>query len=283
MIPAHLHPAPGGPGVGVVAPIAAAAVLSAVAGYLLASARLRRRGDAWPRPREASFAAGGAALLWALLAGAPGGPFTAHMAQHLLLGMIAPLLLVLGRPLTLLLRTLPPGRTRRGVLALAHSRPAAWLLCPPAAALLDIGGLWLLYRTPLLAAAQHHPLAHAAVHLHVLAAGLLFSLAVCQLDPLRHRWSPHHRGAVLLAAGAAHAVLAKSLYAAAPPGVAVTGADLRAGAQLMYYGGDLVELALAAVLAAQWYAAAGRARARRLRRARRAAEGRAAEGRAAVR
>ncbi|MEU4547095.1 hypothetical protein [Nonomuraea dietziae] len=34
----------------------------------------------------------------------------------------------------------------------------------------------------------------------------------------------------------------------------------------MYYGGDLVELGLAAVLAVQWYAVAGRAHARALRR-----------------
>ncbi|MEV6379503.1 hypothetical protein AB0M31_08810 [Streptomyces sp. NPDC051773] len=36
---------------------------------------------------------------------------------------------------------------------------------------------------------------------------------------------------------------------------AFTSADLRTGAQLMYYGGDLVEIALAATLAVQWYAA----------------------------
>ncbi|MGI5479979.1 hypothetical protein [Streptomyces lavendofoliae] len=34
----------------------------------------------------------------------------------------------------------------------------------------------------------------------------------------------------------------------------------------MYYGGDLVELALAVVLAVQWYARTGRAHARRLAR-----------------
>nr|WP_255672711.1 cytochrome c oxidase assembly protein [Glycomyces amatae] len=235
--------------------------------YAWGADRVRRRGDAWPWHRDAAFTVGAGALAYASTAALPGGPFTAHMGRHLVVGMAAPLLLVLARPLTLAFRALRPGRARRALLRLAHSRPAAWLAFPPAAALLDVGGLWLLYRTPLLAAVQHHPTAHTLLQLHVLAAGVLFAFAVCGLDPVRRRWGPVWRGATLLAAGAAHAVLAKSLYTAPPPGAAVTAADLQTGAQLMYYGGDLVELALAAVIALQWYAATGRDRARRHRRA----------------
>ncbi|MET9799648.1 cytochrome c oxidase assembly protein [Streptomyces sp. NPDC006368] len=236
------------------------AASTAAAVHLAGSARLRRRGDAWPWRRDVSFTAGCAALAYAMTAALPGGPFTAHIVQHLVVAMAAPLLLVLGRPLTLALRALPPGPARRALVAVGHSRPAAVLLFPPVAALLDIGGLWLLHRTPLSAAAHHHPLLGAAVHLHVLAAGLLFTFAVCGLDPLRHRWSLAWRGATLLAAGTAHAVLAKTLYAVPPPGTAHAGADLRTGARLMYYGGDAVEFALAAVLAVQWYATAARRR-----------------------
>ncbi|GAA2392256.1 cytochrome c oxidase assembly protein [Streptomyces glaucosporus] len=258
MTPAHVHPS--GPGPASLA--AAATALSAVAVYLLAAARLRRRGDAWPPARDVCFAAGGAALAAAALVAPPGGPFTAHMARHLAVGMAAPLLLVLARPLTLALRLLRPGPVRRTLLAAAHSRPAGWLVCPPVAAVLDVGGLWLLYRTPLWAAVHGRPVLDAAVHLHVLAAGLLFTFAVCRLDPVRRRWGLLPRGAALLGAGAAHAVLAKSLWASPPPGTGFAPADLRTGARLMYYGGDLVEIALALVLAVQWYAAGGRALAR---------------------
>ncbi|GAA2942509.1 cytochrome c oxidase assembly protein [Streptomyces enissocaesilis] len=268
MTPAHTHPALAEASPGTAQLLAAAGAVLAVALYLTAAARLRRRGDAWPLRRDASFAAGGIALAAAATATPPGGAFTAHMAQHLVAAMAAPLLLVLARPLTLVLRTLPPGPARRGLLATAHSRPAAWLAFPPSAALLDVGGLWILYRTPLFAAVHDRPLLRAAVHLHVLAAGLLFTFAVCRLDPLRRRWSLPWRGAALLAAGAAHAVLAKTLYVTPPPGTAFTGADLRTGAQLMYYGGDLAEAALGAALATQWYAATGRARAARDRRRR---------------
>ncbi|MGA4845777.1 cytochrome c oxidase assembly protein [Streptomyces sp. G5(2025)] len=254
-------------GAGLFGAVVAVAALTVVLAYLAAATRLRRRGDAWPRHRDASFTAGGAALAHAFVGTLPGGPFTAHVGQHLAVAMAAPLLLVLGRPLTLVWRVVPPGPARRGLLTVARSRPAAWLLFPPLAALLDIGGLWLLHRTPLLAATHHRPLLGAAVHAHVLAAGLLFTFAVCRLDPVRHRWGLAWRGGTLLAAGWAHAVLAKSLYAAPPPGTGFTADDVHTAARLMYYGGDLVEVALATVLAAQWYAAAGRALRRRGSRA----------------
>ncbi|MEV4101691.1 cytochrome c oxidase assembly protein [Nonomuraea sp. NPDC049649] len=241
------------------------AVLAAVV-YLVAAHRLRRRGNDWPWPRQASFTAGAALIAAAVAVPVPGGPFTVHMAQHLLAGMFAPVLLVAGRPLTLALLVLRPGRPRRRLLAVAHSRPAGWLAAPAVAVTLDLGGLWLLYRTPLLAATGRNPWLHAAVHLHVIAAGTLFAFAVCQLDPVRRRWGLPWRVGALLAGGAAHAVLAKTLYAVPPPGTAYDPADLRAGAQLMYYGGDLAELALAAVVAAGWYAAAGRAHRRARRR-----------------
>ncbi|MFF3848238.1 cytochrome c oxidase assembly protein [Streptomyces sp. NPDC002328] len=264
MTPVHVHHPPAGPGwADLAAPCAAAATALAVAAYLLAAHRLRSRADAWPRARDASFVAGGVLTAWTVLGEPPGGPFTAHAAQHLAAGMAAPLLLVLARPLTLCLRNLPPGRVRRGLLAIAHAQPVGVLLFPPVAAAVDVAGLWLLYRTGLFAAAQHHPALHAVVHAHVWAAGLLFAFAVCQLDPVRHRWSLAVRGTVLLAVGGLHSVLAKSLYAVAPPGTAFTAGDLHTGAQLMYYGGDLTELALAVVLAAQWYTATGRAHARR--------------------
>ncbi|MFI8195358.1 cytochrome c oxidase assembly protein [Streptomyces sp. NPDC085942] len=258
MIFAHVHPGPA-TAPGPLELVTVAGALSATAFYLLAAARLRRRGDGWPRWRGVSFTAGGAGAAWAAVGPLPGGPFTAHMVQHLIVGMAAPLLLVGARPLTLALRALTPGATRRGLLALAHSRAAAWLVFPPLAALLDVGGLWLLYRTGLFAAMRHEPWLHAAVHAHVLAAGLLFTFAVGQLDPVRRRRSVVLRGATLLAAGAAHSVLAKTLYAAEPPGTAFTAADLHTGAQVMYYGGDLAEAALAVVVAASWYRATGRA------------------------
>lgn len=256
----------------------AAVAVGTILAYSWGADRLRRRGDAWPWHREAAFTIGAWAIAYACVGPLPGGPFTIHMGQHLILGMGAPLLLVLARPPTLALRALRAGRARRTLLAFLRSKPAAWLAFPPVPALLSVGGLWLLYRTPVFAAVQPQPAAHTLLQAHVLLTGLLFTFAVCQLDPVGHRWSLAWRAGTLLAAGAAHAVLAKALYAAPPPGTAVTAPDLETAAQLMYYGGDLAELALAAVLALQWYRAVGRARAREHRRTALRANGRGGGG-----
>jgi putative membrane protein len=77
---------------------------------------------------------------------------------------------------------------------------------------------------------------------------------------------------VILLAFAAHGTIAKMTYAAGP-GVARAGdiseQSWQLGAQLMWYGGDAVELLLVIAFALQWYHDGGR----RLERARREREG----------
>ncbi|MFT7874348.1 MULTISPECIES: cytochrome c oxidase assembly protein [Amycolatopsis] len=228
--------------------------LLALAAYETGAWRLRRRGDRWPPIRDAVFGAG------VVVALAPGGStFTAHVLQHVLVGMLAPVLIVLARPVTLLLRAVPAAARR----LLKHAlRAAGVLVFPPVAAVLEVGSLWLLYRTDLFAKIGDAPW----LHLHVFLTGLLFTTAICRLDPLRHRAGLGVRAGALIGAAAAHAVLAKTLYVSPPPGVVLAVADRQAGAQLMYYGGDVVELGLALIVALQWYAARGRAQARSSRR-----------------
>ena len=121
---------------------------------------------------------------------------------------------------------------------------------PGVAAVLDVGGLWLLYGTPLLDLAHEHPLLDVVVHGHVLLAGYLFTAVLVGSDPLPHRRGTRHLLVVLVLALAAHDVLAKRLYAAAA-GMDVV--DEQRGALLMYYGGDAVDLALAVLICARWY------------------------------
>jgi putative membrane protein len=223
--------------------------------YTACAVRLRRRGDRWPVRRDAGFWLGG----WLLVA-AFAVPweswlpsFTAHTAAHLTAGMAAPLPIVLARPVTLALRTLPvPGR--RALVSLTRTRLVAALVFPPVAATLDIGGLWLLHRAPVPPSWHHSPF----LVLHFFAAGALFTFALLAVDPIRHRPGFALRAGTLAAAAAAHAVLAKSLWATGPPGTNHSPADLHLASQLMYYGGDAVEIALAVVLASQWYRAQGR-------------------------
>jgi putative membrane protein len=219
------------------APLLAGALVYA-AGLLAA----RRRGRSWPAGRAACWYAGLAA------ASVPTGmDFVSHMAGHLLLGMVAPLLLVFGAPGTLALRALPVRPARR-LSRLLATRPVRLLTHPVSAAVLDGGGLWILYATPLYAVMMQHQF---LMQVHMLIAGSLFVYAVAGLDPMPHRPSHAVRAVALLAFLASHAILAKYLYAHPPVGVPVP--DAENGAELMYYGGDVADLALVVVFCWQWY------------------------------
>jgi putative membrane protein len=199
--------------------------------YPLAVARAVHRGP-WPAYRTAAWCAGVVAAAVGITLAASADRAT-HATGHLLLGMLAPLLLVLSAPVTLALRALPADRAR-SLSAVLRSTPALVLSFPLVAAVLDVGGLWLLYTTDL------HAVPVAG--LHVLAAGYLFTAAVAGIDPAPHRAHPAVRAAALVLAAAAHGILAKHLYA--------TGWGT--GALVMYYGGDALEIMLAALLCREW-------------------------------
>lgn len=207
----------------------------------------------------AGLAATGAALLGPIARAAHTG-FTAHMLGHLLLGMAAPLLLVLAAPVTLALRALPVAAARR-LSGLLRSPYVRVVTHPVVAGTLNAGGLWVLYASPVYQLMHASPAVHVLVHAHVLLAGYLFTASLVGLDPDPHRASMTVRSVVLVAFIAAHSVLAKWLYAHPPAGVAPE--DGRAGAQLMYYGGDAVDVLLIVLLFSQWYAATRPDRTRR--------------------
>ena len=237
-----------------------APLVAALGVVALVPALVLLRDGRWSAPRTVALAAGIVAALLALvgpLADAGHHDFRAHMAGHLLLGMLAPLLLVLADPVTLALRALPVRPARRLVRVL-RARPIRLLTHPATATVLNVGGLWVLYRTGLYAAAMMSPTLHVLVMAHVVAAGWLFTHAVVGRDPTGGASFPV-RATFLVGGLAAHAVLAKSLYAAAPAGVDAAAA--RSGALLMYYGGDAVDVVLMIVLCARWYAATAPGRA----------------------
>jgi putative membrane protein len=218
--------------------------------------RSQPRGKLWPTGRTLCWYAGiivaGVALLGPI-ADKAHMDLAWHMAGHVLLGMLAPILLVLGAPVTLLLRALPVAHARAAVRALA-SPPLRLLTHPIPASLLNIGGMAALYTTGLYGAMHQHPPLFVAVHLHLLLAGYLFTAALIGLDPMPKRPSRLHRAVVLVLALGAHATLAKWLYAHPPAGVPLAQAEI--GSQLMYYGGDAVDLLLIVIFCHQWYVAA---------------------------
>ncbi|HEX2298108.1 MAG TPA: cytochrome c oxidase assembly protein, partial [Pseudonocardiaceae bacterium] len=86
------------------------AILLAVL-YLAGVRRLLLRGDAWPVGRTLAWLCGCLVVLVATSSGIGRyamAMFSVHMGVHMLLSMLAPILLVLGAPVTLALRALPP-------------------------------------------------------------------------------------------------------------------------------------------------------------------------------
>ena len=79
--------------------------------YIAGVVTLLSRGDKWPWGRTIAWLLGICVLIWATNAGISIYSQVSvgwHMVQHMTLAMLAPMLLVLGGPLTLALRALPP-------------------------------------------------------------------------------------------------------------------------------------------------------------------------------
>jgi len=213
----------------------------------------RRRGSTWPWYRSIFWVLGiGAAAAGFVgpLAAAAHEDFVAHMWGHLLVGMVAPLLLVLASPVTLAVRTLHVVPARR-LSRILSSWPARVATAPVVAAVLNVGGMWLLYSTPLYDAMRGNVLLHLVVMAHFLLAGYLFTVAIIPIDPAPHRAGFPLRMVVLVLALAAHGILAKTIYASPPAGVPTP--EAQAGAMLMSYAGDVIDAAIITVLCAQWY------------------------------
>jgi putative membrane protein len=195
----------------------------------------------------------GAVLVAAALSPLLGGPahhdHRYHMAQHLLLGMYAPIGLVLGAPVTLLLGS-SPRRVQLLISRVLRTRPVHLLCHPAVAAVLDVGGMFALYLTPLYPLSLASKQLNWLVLVHFVLAGYLYTWSIAGPDPGPRRPGTMIRTGVLIVAAGAHAVLAKLLYADAHQLAGSHGhvEMMQAAAQWMYYGGDGAEILLATML-----------------------------------
>ena len=195
-------------------------LITMVALYVKGVMVLTKRGDKWPVGRTVSFAIGIAVTDFATSGGLglyAHFSFSYHMIAHMLLGMIAPIFLVLSAPMTLALRTLPQGRTNaeRGVrgslLAALHSKLGIFYTNPIVALLIFDGSLFGLYFTNLFADLMQSHIGHLIMSLHFLAAGFLFFFVIIGVDP-NPRKIPHLvQMVVLFAAMSIHAFFSVAL------------------------------------------------------------------------
>lgn len=249
----------------------AAIVLALV--YVAGVRRLRRRGDSWAPGRTVAWLGGCAAMLLATSSGIGRyGPamFSVHMAEHMILSMLVPILLVLGGPVTLALRAVrPAGRTRppgprEWLLAAVHSPLSRFLTHPLVAAPLFVGSYYALYFSGLFAAAlPQHP-AHVLMNAHFLLTGLLFFWPLIGIDPSPRRLPPAARLGILFVSVPFHAFFGVALMSADTPiggsfyrALALPWAsdplrDQQLGGGLAWASGEIPLLLVVIALLVQW-------------------------------
>ncbi|WP_206425882.1 cytochrome c oxidase assembly protein [Nakamurella antarctica] len=188
--------------------------------YLWGYRTLRLRGDAWPKGRLISWLVGCFVLLMATSSGLgryAEAQFSIHMMGHMLLGMGAPILLVLGGPTTLALRALPAARRgdipglREGIVGLMHSRFLTLLTHPLVVLPLFVGSFYAIYFSSLFDTMIDSHAGHLIMNLHFLLVGYLYYWVIIGVDPSPRRLSSFVRLALLVAALPFHAFFGLAL------------------------------------------------------------------------
>lgn len=249
-----------------------AAIVFAIT-YLVGVRRLKARGDAWPVGRTIAWLSGCAFLLIATSSGVGRympAMFSMHMVAHMMLSMLVPVLLVLGGPITLLLRVLPaagkgdPPGLREWVQLLLHSSFSRFLTHPLVATSLFIGGFYGLYLSGLYDAAVDVHAAHLAMNLHFLLSGYLFYWVVIGIDPSPRRLPPVAKLGIVLVSLPLHAffgvilmgtksILGEKFYSnLALPWRIDLASDQHMGGAITWATGELPLLVVMIALVVQW-------------------------------
>ncbi|MEU6774920.1 cytochrome c oxidase assembly protein [Streptomyces sp. NPDC046759] len=201
------------------------ACLAGLALYGWGVVRLRRRGDAWPVGRTASYVVGVltvALVMCTELNDYGMVMFSVHMVQHMVISMLSPILILLGAPVTLALRALPAaGKGRKGprelLLALLHSRYMRIITHPAFTIPLFIASLYALYFTSLFDFLMGSKAGHVAMMVHFLAVGVVFFWPIMGVDPGPRRPGYVMRMLELFAGMPFHAFFGIALMMASTP------------------------------------------------------------------
>lgn len=249
----------------------AALVLAGV--YLAGVRRLARRGEVWAVGRTAAWLGGCVVILVATSSGIGRYSmvmFSVHLGAHLLLSMLAPLLLVLGGPVTLALRALPPAGVsdapgaREWLQAFTHSWVVRLGTHPLVALGMYVGSLPVMYFTGLYAAAAPSHWAHLVMNAQFLLTGYAYYWLIIGTDSAPHRLPYLGKLSLLLAAMPFHVlfgillrgsttVIGGNFYRSlALPFVPDLLADQRVGAVLAWALGEVLMVVALVVLVVQW-------------------------------
>ena len=171
-------------------------VAGAVTWWYVATARAvgkRYPASPWPRKRSAFFLSGVGVAAFAVMS-----PFAAydvvlfsvHMWQHLLLMMVSAPLLLLGTPITLLLRSVSSKTRREVIIPFLHSRAVRVITFPVFAWLAFTFTMWGSHYSPLFNAALENVWIHRFEHMLYVTVALMFWWQAIAADPTPWRM-PH--------------------------------------------------------------------------------------------
>jgi cytochrome c oxidase assembly factor CtaG/putative copper export protein len=193
--------------------------LGASVAYIWGFVRLKRRGDDWPVLRLVMWLIGMVLLVYVTC----GGPvvygkvlFSGHMIQHMLIVMVVPLPMVMGAPVTLLMRAIAP-RTdgsrgvREWVLYAVHTPYMRFWAHPIVAAVNFAGSLIVFYYSGIMWYSLNYHLGHEIMLIHFLMAGYLFAQSLVGIDPGVNRFGYPVRLLELLITMTFHAFFGISL------------------------------------------------------------------------
>jgi cytochrome c oxidase assembly factor CtaG/putative copper export protein len=240
--------------------------------YVVGVRRLHRRGDRWPVGRTIMWFIG-LAILTYVTSGPPMAygrvQFSAHMIAHMTIGMIVPIFLVLGAPVTLALRALHPRRdgsrgAREWLLAIVECGYMRFLSNPVVVAINFGFSLSFFYYSNLFRLALTTHVGHELMHVHFLFAGYLLSWLMIGVDPGPNRPSYPLRMVTMFVTLSFHSFFGISLMMSnrllAPDFFTAVGRnwggslleDQKLGGGIAWGIGELPTLALLLILAVQW-------------------------------
>jgi cytochrome c oxidase assembly factor CtaG len=244
--------------------VAVLAIVLVAAWYLTALVLASRRNPdvAWPVGRTFSFLAGLAVCGWATngsVAVYDMGLFSAHMIGHLAFVMVAPALLMAGRPIELaLVASRPPGYRR--LRSILDSRVFTLLTAPPVALACYATVIVGSHLTGLMDTIMKSEWAGQAEHLIYLVIGCQFFLLVLGDAPVRWQLSSPARWVLLALSMAVDTftgiVIMQSTQPIAMtplPGLNVnTLTDTHTGGAIMWFAGDGIMAAVMIALVLGW-------------------------------
>lgn len=240
--------------------------------YLWAFIKVKRSGGSWSTFRLLSWYFGLLVLLY-ITSGAltvyARVMFSAHMVEHMLLTMVCPIFLVLGAPITLILRALEPRQDgtrgpREWILRLVHSGWSKVITHPIFAAVNFAGSIVVVYFTPLFGIMLRYHIGHEFMLIHFLVTGYIFSLVLIGIDPIPHRPAYPMRLMMLIATLGYHAFVGIAIMqmdallqaswfgnVGRPYGLSAIE-DQKLGGALMWGIGEIPTMVIAVAVAVQW-------------------------------